>query len=87
MTVTPPPLSELEHYLGDLAREMLGPDVSPLEIRAFVVGQTAGLMRAHYPSDTPQQLRRRVVHGAGFLRARRIAEVATSNAQLDPGQA
>jgi hypothetical protein len=41
---------------------------------AFVVGQTAGLLRGRHPQETPAELRLRVVRTAGFVRARRIAE-------------
>jgi hypothetical protein len=72
--VTTASLPELEIRLRDLAREMLGPDATPAEVRAFVVGQTAGLLRGRHPEEAPAQLRCRVVRTAGFLRARRIAE-------------
>lgn len=72
--MTTAPLSELEIHLRDLAREMLGADASPSEMRAFVIGQTAGLLRGRHPEEAPAELRRRVVRTAGFVRARRISE-------------
>jgi hypothetical protein len=63
--VTAAPLSELETRLRDLAREMLGPDATPAEVRAFVVGQTAGLLRGRHPEKAPAQLRSNSVDPAG----------------------
>ena len=63
----------MELHLRDLAREVLGPQATPAEVRAFVLGEAAGRAGEQHREQSPAQLRHRIVRRARFVRARRIA--------------